>query len=331
MMVLGMDIGYSNLKLVWGDHDAPKKQKTATLPAGAASLDRVNKTLVGDIPPDVVQVLVDGELWAGAISPTRLSNTVRQLHKNYIQSPAYKALFHAALVHVGQGEIDLLVTGLPVYQYFDEQKRHSLSKQLAGQHEVAPGQFVTVNKVMVMPQPAGGFFNYLANSQADQGIINGVVAIVDPGFFSFDWTIFEEGNLLESHSGSALSAVSVIIEEMQNSIIEAHPGSKVSMNHLERCLREGTMEMYLGANKIDLLPMLETVKKAVAREAFEELELAIRRSDTDISALHFVGGGAKFYLDAAGEHFPDALLSVDKDPVLANARGYWGYGVQVCK
>ncbi len=56
MFVLGMDIGYSNLKLVFGDNELPKTRTQCVLPAGAAPLDRVHKTVMGEIPADVMQV-----------------------------------------------------------------------------------------------------------------------------------------------------------------------------------------------------------------------------------------------------------------------------------
>jgi len=54
----------------------------------------------------------------------------------------YKALFHAALLLASQrndqNEIDLLVTGLPVSQYFDVAFRQKLQTRLTGVHQVTP-------------------------------------------------------------------------------------------------------------------------------------------------------------------------------------------------
>ena len=59
MNVLGIDIGYSNLKLAYGAADG--EVETALRPAGAAPADRFGSRFDGRAQDDFLHVLVDGE------------------------------------------------------------------------------------------------------------------------------------------------------------------------------------------------------------------------------------------------------------------------------
>ena len=127
MFFLGLDIGYSNLKMAMGFKDA--KATTKVIPVGAATLDKMPQGTDGRDADDVLQVLVDGEKWLAGIEPSRLQGWVRVLSENYPSSKQYRALFHAALLLTEQEVIDVLVTGLPVSQFADEALRSDLARR----------------------------------------------------------------------------------------------------------------------------------------------------------------------------------------------------------
>ena len=326
-MILGMDIGYSNLKLVYGDPKSPEKKTACILPAGAGPVEKVNKTIMGEVPSDVLQVKVGDELWAAGVAHNRLDNTVRQLHEDYPTSPAYQALFHASLLQANTPVIDLLITGLPVSQYYDRKYRLALQERLTGRHEVAPDTTVDVKRVIIMPQPVGGYLHFLDTVTHAQQSADGVLAIVDPGFFSFDWTIFEHGDLLEHRGGTDLSAVSCVFEEAEKMIKQAHNvRGAVSMSRLETNIREGRDKLFIGKKRISTAKLINEAANKVADGAFSALKLSVRLHGGGLNMIHLVGGGAVMYEDAARLHFPDCSISVDSEPVLANALGYFSYG-----
>ena len=57
--ILGIDIGYSNLKLAFGQKD--ETPKTHLRPAGAAPADRFGSRFDGKAQDDFLHVLVDGQ------------------------------------------------------------------------------------------------------------------------------------------------------------------------------------------------------------------------------------------------------------------------------
>ena len=157
MSVIGMDIGYSNLKIAYGDKGGDPV--LVNRPAGAAPSDHIGQRIMGD--DDAVRVLVDGREFAAAISHDRIENWARELHKEYTATDSYRALFYSGLLLSGLSEVDKVVTGLPTSQYFDANLRARLIETMKGEHQVTPRRKVVVKDVKIVTQPLGGFVDYL--------------------------------------------------------------------------------------------------------------------------------------------------------------------------
>lgn len=79
MYVIGLDIGYSNLKVVSGE--AGKTPQTCVLPAAAAPADQVADLLVGNAPADKNTIVsVNDEPWVAGVSPRKIEGYVREKH-----------------------------------------------------------------------------------------------------------------------------------------------------------------------------------------------------------------------------------------------------------
>ena len=112
MNIVGLDIGYSNLKLAYGNSE--NGMQTAIRPAGAAPADRFGSRIDGKEQDDFLHVLVGDEPFIAGVSSDRAEMWERSLHSEYARTPSYTALFHAGLLLSGMTEVDVLVTGLPV-------------------------------------------------------------------------------------------------------------------------------------------------------------------------------------------------------------------------
>lgn len=157
--VLGLDIGYSNLKIAFGNSES--EMQTALRPAGAAPADRFGTRFDGKAQTDFLHVLVDGEQFVAGVSNDRAEMWERSLHADYSKSQSYHALMHAGLLLSGVDEIDVLVTGLPVDQSHNEERRNALIEKFTGVHQITPKRSVTVKKVKVLAQPIGGLLDYM--------------------------------------------------------------------------------------------------------------------------------------------------------------------------
>jgi len=127
---LGIDIGYSNLKLAYGAKGGTPR--TLLRPAGAAPVDRFGSRFDGKAHEDFLHVQVDGQEFVAGVSPDRAEMWSRSLHADYPASASYKALFHAGLLLSEMDRIDVLVTGLPVSQYLDETRKQAIADQMRG-------------------------------------------------------------------------------------------------------------------------------------------------------------------------------------------------------
>jgi plasmid segregation protein ParM len=238
MTVIGLDVGYSNLKIAVGE--AGGSPTVIVRPAGAAPLDRLGERIGSARLPDAVVVDVDGQRWAAAIEPARLEGWQRSLHADYAATPAYRALVKAALVLAGRPVVERLVTGLPVEQARDPRRREALRDALLGRHVTERGT-VEVGEVRVVPQPVGAFVDLLwsdLDGETLARIEEGTVLVLDAGYYSFDWALVVAGELRRVASGTSLEAMSVLLERAAGLLAERHGGRPQPLA-LEAALRQG--------------------------------------------------------------------------------------------
>lgn len=324
MFVLGMDIGYSNLKLAWGDKNA-KKPMTAVYPAGAAPADCISASITSDGSGRGFNVVVDGEEYVAGVEQSSIDGWERVLSKEYPFSTDYKALFFASLLAVEKETVDLLVTGLPVEQCADKDYKESVMNHLQGRHEVRPGVFVNVSKVMVIPQPVGAYIDYLMSCENPAIVQVSRVLVIDPGFFSVDYCAIDKGNFDKASSDSSQEAMSVLLEEAGKLITQDH-GRPFDLASLEDAVR-GDMQVPVFGKMVNLAPYLTLAASNVAETVMRKVRQNLRRSKVqgaDFTLL--TGGGADLYKQSASKIMEGSQVVTAYDPVLSNAKGFFEYG-----
>lgn len=213
-MIIGLDIGYSNVKVTYGTEGV--MPETAIFPIGAVPVEVFNSALKGvqGNSLEITKVDVDGETYAVGFEPGKIASSPRYTSESYTKTKEYKALFYAALLHTETDEIDVLVTGLPVSHYKDEELRKGLVETMKGDHRVGERRTISVKDVRVIPQPGGGFLHAMSEAMErdDKKIYNmmnhGSCLVIDPGYYSNDFVVFEEGALVQEASDSTLQATS---------------------------------------------------------------------------------------------------------------------------
>ena len=325
MTVIGLDVGYSNLKIAVGE--AAGSPRLLIRPAGAAPLDRLGERIGTSRLPDAVVVDVDGQPWAAAIEPARLEGWQRSLHADYAATPAYRALVKAALVLAGRSVVERLVAGLPVDQARDPRRREALRDALLGQHVTERGA-VEVGEVRVVPQPVGAFVDLLwsdLDGETLARIEEGTVLVLDAGYYSFDWALVVAGELRRGASGTSLEAMSVLLERAAGRIAEQHGGRPQPLA-LEAALRQGREHLLVLGQRVPLNPFLEGAAREIGGVALEALRQSLRREVTNIDLVVVTGGGGALYGSQAADLFPGTEVRLARDPVGANARGFFHYG-----
>lgn len=326
MFVMGLDIGYSNLKMAFG-RKGEGVERTKVLPVGAGPASLLPQSINGGNDKNALQVIIDDQKWVAGVEPERLQGWDRELHGDYPSTDPYRALFYAALLLSEQNKIDVLVTGLPVDQHQDEARRNRLIEQLAGEHTITPKRKVTVEKVVVLAQPTGAYMD-LVNSTSDEELVElideGRTVVIDPGFFSVDWVLLAEGEVRYRSSGTSLKAMSVLLEQMNQLIRDDH-GAAPGIDRLEKTIRAKKSTFLLLGEKIEIKPYFDQAMSMVAPAALIPLRQSMREHGMDADIILLAGGGASAYRDAAADIFTRSKVLLPNDPVTANARGFWHY------
>ena len=328
MFVLGEDIGYSNLKLAFGD-TGEGVPFTVNLPALAAPANMVASTLFSDSGSDGnddgVRVLVNGEPWVAGLPPSAVQRHSRELHDGYVGSPSWTALAHAGMALAGVNVIDLLVVGLPVHHFEEKSYRDRLRALLKGSHQVSLKRNVEVLRVEVVPQPIGAVLDAMQWYPDPAQLEEETILTLDPGYFSTDWAMIQPGlRYAKESSGSSLNAMSRLIETARTKMADDF-GMAPSQTQVEDAIRQGRKQLRVFSDTVDLAPYLEKAALSVAAQSLTELRTSIRHVDHAITYLLLSGGGAATYKAAAEEVFPKSEVLISKDPTLANARGFWNY------
>lgn len=328
MFVLGLDIGYSNLKIAMGEKsDNDGAPTTTVLPAGAGPIELMPQTVGSGQGTDFLRVDVDGKKWAAAVEPSRLQGWERELHNDYKSTEAYKALFYAALLMTEREEIDVLVTGLPVKQAMEEKERRELISLLKGDHRITPMRSVSIREVIVVPQPTGAYMDMVGSAEDEEvleAIQHGKTVVIDPGFYSVDWVALAEGELHYRSSGTSLKAMSRLLQAADELIADDY-GSSPGVAGLEKAIRTESPVLLFG-KKLDHQSYLNKAAHAVSREALTAMRATMRDDGMKADVVLLAGGGGTAYAEAAQELFPHSKILTPKVPVLANARGFWCLG-----
>lgn len=321
--VMGLDIGYSNVIAVFGNSSsAPEK---IIRPAQAVPLS----VLPGDAGLRAGEVLVNvgGVEWVAFAAPGRAQEG-RELHEDYTASDAYEAMFKASILQAAgsDGVIDMLVTGLPVTQARDAEYVNRLIARMTGTHQVSPKVEVTVKKVAVVAQPIGTMTSIYCDTDYGEMLRGAVSLVLDPGFFSVDWVVFDHEELVATSSGSSLKAMSVLLSATNEEIAKDYGGNP-GQEKIESALQSGKSYIILFGKKVELKEYIQRAAEKVIPNVFIEIKRSLRfLSGRAIDFVVLGGGGAEVYEQFARQNFPDATIIKPDNSVTSNAYGFWQMG-----
>ncbi|MHB8742071.1 MAG: ParM/StbA family protein [Sulfuricaulis sp.] len=329
----GLDVGYGNGKCVVQIGDAPPV--SYVIPVGAAPIERLGKDLNGAVDlSGGEEVFVRDARWVAGVDPTRLQGGfARQTHENYVAEPEYLALALAMMAKAGVRHIDSLVAGLPcshIMGVTGDAMKNTIVQNLTKEHLVNSRSICEVHQVCVVPQPIGAFCNLVNTGHCR--IDESLTLICDVGYGTVDWCVVQGMRVFDTNSGSSLQATSQILRSAVRAIMRDFPGSKLSEDRLESHLRNGATYIDLGGRMIPFRMFLESAAVPISRTVMADVASSLRTLKDSVSRVLLTGGGACFYEAAARETFsslkPESVM-VDRDPVLANARGFQFLALEV--
>jgi plasmid segregation protein ParM len=226
-----------------------------------------------------------------------------------------------------------IVSGLPVSYYKEHNTR--FAKLLTGQHTITyhkpDGKSTTkrlfVKKVRMMPQPLGSFFNILMD---DKGKITNMdltkqkVGIIDIGFRTTDFTIFDKLRYIDRGSTTMDTGISKIFRVIANRLHEKS-GINVELYRLYNAVETGLIKM--RGQEYDISKIRDQVFKQSAETIANDID-RLWAEDWDIDSIILTGGGCTELAGHLQSLIAGNVIPVDKskDARLNNVRGYLKYG-----
>lgn len=326
MYILGMDIGYSNVKLAWGDDDEGIKPEIAVYPAGVAPINCISESMATNGYTSGLKIVVEGVEYVAGIEQSTNAGLERvQSEEDRHFSIDYKALFYASLMATGREEIGILVTGLPGEQCADKDYRERVEKHLQGRHEIAPGHFVFVHKVIVIPHSLGAYVDYLMTCEDPRVARTSRVLVIDPGFFSVDYCVIDKGAFDRASSGSSQAPIGVLLENAEKMAAIVH-GQSFELSSIKAATRGEVLTADFG-KRVNLAPYLSLAATNVAEPVLSKILQKLRPSivkGVDFTIL--AGGGADLYKEPASTIMEGSQVLTVLDPVTTFAKGFFEYG-----
>lgn len=320
---VAIDIGYSNVKIASGSAPLPK---ICIYPAGVGPVNAFGEDIgLADSLGGSGEVIdVFGSRYIALVDQSSLRNK-RTRHSGYPLTDEYLALCLAALRKQKMDEVDLLVTGVPVKQYFDRSFCVRLAERLKGDHKIHHGQSITINEVIVKAQPMGSYADasiQLASPSDRQIVRCGRVLVLDPGSQTLDWAAFDQGRLIQSASGSSYLAMGQVLE-LASKHIETELGDRVKPERIEQALRDGLDTVLFHGEHLDYSRFINSALQSLHRDIVTELlnTKTLEREQFDLMIV--TGGGAHYYREIANQAFSGSRIEILPHPVAANVRGYW--------
>lgn len=276
------------------------------------------KSMLGD-RRDTVAIQVDGMYYevGPGIADARGKYRTTNMHDSYIDTPEYAALVRGALTYIEHPRIDVLVMGLPVKHLVA--KRGILERRWTGEHELANGRRVIVERVKVFAQPQGALAHYSTTTNQASVRQNDLNLVIDPGQRTFDWLVSRGMVLVQGQSSSTDRGMHDILTAIADAISAELGDEYRDLEAIDAALRSRkALTLYQKPFPLERFrPIIDTI----TREAVSRMREHLR----DIAAIQnilLVGGGAAVFKAAVREAFPKHRITDIREPVFANVRGF---------
>ena len=219
--------------------------------------------------------------------------------------------------------VDLLVSGLPVAWYAEDQDEHiaALKGDLHFCRGTGQWHTVSVQQVAIVPQPVGTLLSLAFDPREPKvkfttpGYRTGVL---DIGHFTTDAIITDGSDYLAPKSFSVPIGISLLQEDLRRVVRQAYR-RELSMQEADAALRSNVIRIAGEERPLPLDPAKEALASRILAEVQNHWGEAL-----DLDAIVVTGGGAHILFDAVKAVYAHAV-TVD-EPELANLRGYRLYG-----
>lgn len=327
---IGLDIGYGVVKVV-----TPTDTKTFPSVAGHSRVIKFAAEQIAEKYPGCHIIDEDGDWFVGDLAASQIPvGELLRLRGRGANDNISGNAFRVRMARVAIGMLMAgcysgdrevitvhIATGLPV----DHLKgAPELKAALGGAHRIRTDVCdVTINvaSVRVMPQPNGTIYRQMLTTT---GKINPQhtftrTGVCDVGEFTIDVTLDDDGEYIDSESGSVEAGVYTARQRIE-SAMENDFGQKMPYKAVERCLRTGFATAF--GEEIDYRRVVEEALYPL-RSATLGLLNDKFKAGASVDVLYLSGGGADLVFDDVIRAYPQAVKV--NNPQMSNAQGYLNF------
>jgi len=339
--VRAIDVGYGATKFV----TAPRSNNgdltcdffpSVALPVTQSGLQSIGRQAdVYEVPVGDVNYLVGKEI---ALRQDK-SKFGREIGNNFSSTPGYQALTKGALRYIGLPHIDVLSLGLPVNLFLMQERVEELRNTYTGTIDLGQNHKVSVDRVMVYPQPMGGWLDSASNiralnevlkasggrefSGADEFINENNVLVVDPGEYTLDWLVMRQGVVKEDSSGARTDSGRYrILQDVASALNNTEridvPESRYE--ELDHAVNNG--KPFKLAGQLHDLTKYKTVVDNTVSEQLRRMIPVLRGVEDTIDMIILVGGRSDLYIGELQKLFPNRPIYNPKNAIFSNVRGF---------
>jgi plasmid segregation protein ParM len=337
LSVGGLDIGYGNTKYIAGisddfnlicDHFPSLTPIAPNVDMSGGLLNRRNTKII-ELDGNRYEVGKDTEMTANTVDSGRV------LSENYIFSEQYHALFLGALDYMNVEVYDVLVMGLPVKFMHNAAK---LVNKFEGIHKLSNDRTCEVKKIIVIPQPLGGFYDVAIKENLYEEMIDENNLVIDPGYYTYDFLLMNGLTPIENRSDALNGGMSRVLTTMSKSISSVLGRTYENNNAIDKALRKtkkiknpetGVKEekrvIKIGGEYLDLLPHIKNTSH-VLDSIINDMTNIVQTYD-DIDNIILVGGPESIFDKKIRDHLVGRIIHKSKTPLYSNVNGFFYWGV----
>ncbi len=313
-MVIGIDIGYGVTKVM--THSGRVETFRTIVGVGKPDTMGVN---VADSRHRVVSV--NGNTYTVGEDAERFELPLINVRKrNHIESLAYKAVILSALsgliANTGAERIKV-VTGLPVRFIGDTDRLKAVYKSVLPDIEV-----------VVIPQPAGTFFDLLLDAGGNirsSGYAKAKLGIIDIGTYTTDILMLDNMEIVRALSGS----IPIGIHSLAEQVISACADKRRDLSHTEVETAMTTGYITRFGEKINITNMINHCRASVARDIFSYVN-SVWGGKEQIEVIVLTGGGSAIFSPVFKEHLSAfANVTEPSNVFLSNVYGFYKLGMRL--
>lgn len=307
---VGIDIGYGYTKI-------HSNGQNLMFPTSVAEFNLGDEAMFSGL----VRVRVNGKDYIVGQQAEREGSLVRTRTTGFVASSPWLAVLSHSLNRIGFRDGNL-VLGVPPKDFTNAYRRLILdslrSSEILSDGVTNPHKFN--GNVQIIPQGAGIYFKYARENPIDY---HKNILIVDVGHFTVDFTYFSGGKYVESAAESEEMGMSKLLDNICDRFYQVN--NRMRIGHREALLLLQQNE-FTSMGKTYSLPQKAALVQSYGGHLGDMIDEHLRKLSLRPDIGIIGGGGGRLLRDVLQAEYAFRLI---EDPELANAIGYWIFGMQL--